>query len=399
MSKKIYSLLLCAIFSCISLSGPGALASADSPAPSQQSETSSAAYAQEILDAAISKGRATSTIKAFPVNYSDSRENPSEPNIWFGQIIIWLLIIGGALGYWKMNAIAKTNLLTHPRTETELAGTKAWLAFFIFSLGIISPGLNLGNLSGSIYQTELKYPFVIDLLEWHYLKYSQLSLIGIYASFQIYVALQLKFVWKPSSVQLAKLALGAAPVVILINGTVLPKFFLSDFDASESANQFLLTLISVFIWIAYLSFSPRVKATYFPLSSTASTASNISLTKMDMTMPLVPSQSSAADFPHSSATDTSSKKQAWGESEAVNAKKQNETLSLSATTSLPTMPPDNFWEAALEEFDSLNRKKGVWARTYAQAQGDEAKAKADYLQIRAYELYQDHQAQASLQGV
>ena len=52
-------------------------------------------------------------------------------------------------------------------------------------------------------------------------------------------------------------------------------------------------------------------------------------------------------------------------------------------------PDEKYSAAALIEFDSDGRRAGLWARVYAEAQGNEASAKAKYLKARARELYQE----------
>jgi len=47
------------------------------------------------------------------------------------------------------------------------------------------------------------------------------------------------------------------------------------------------------------------------------------------------------------------------------------------------------WEQVYEEFESSERKKGLWAKLYAESEGDEVKAKAKYLQQRASQLIQE----------
>jgi Protein of unknown function (DUF2569) len=58
----------------------------------------------------------------------------------------------------------------------------------------------------------------------------------------------------------------------------------------------------------------------------------------------------------------------------------------------PTLPEssslrsDAHWEAALLEFESDSRRKGLWAKCFANANGDESRAKAMYLMERAGEI-------------
>lgn len=51
-----------------------------------------------------------------------------------------------------------------------------------------------------------------------------------------------------------------------------------------------------------------------------------------------------------------------------------------------TTPDEKYWAAALFEFDAGERRAGLWARVFSEAQGNEAQAKASYLKVRAAEL-------------
>jgi len=57
---------------------------------------------------------------------------------------------------------------------------------------------------------------------------------------------------------------------------------------------------------------------------------------------------------------------------------RNATLNVSAN--------EDLWEQASKEFNSTLRKEGMWAKCFAEADGDENKAKASYLKIRAQQL-------------
>lgn len=63
----------------------------------------------------------------------------------------------------------------------------------------------------------------------------------------------------------------------------------------------------------------------------------------------------------------------------------------SAVLGLPgqTIPSDRSWERALAEFDGPSRRAGLWARVFALSDGDEARAKANYLRTRAVELHNE----------
>jgi hypothetical protein len=49
-------------------------------------------------------------------------------------------------------------------------------------------------------------------------------------------------------------------------------------------------------------------------------------------------------------------------------------------------PSEENWKQALAEFEGSARRDGLWGKSFAEANGDEAVAKAKYLQVRAAEL-------------
>ncbi len=53
-------------------------------------------------------------------------------------------------------------------------------------------------------------------------------------------------------------------------------------------------------------------------------------------------------------------------------------------------PAEQFWSAALEEMESSARRPGLWARSFSEANGDQAIAKAKYLAYRSSELENEH---------
>lgn len=53
-------------------------------------------------------------------------------------------------------------------------------------------------------------------------------------------------------------------------------------------------------------------------------------------------------------------------------------------------PAEEFWAAALAEFESVTRRPGLWARLFAEAGGEEAVAKAAYLSRRAADLQEEY---------
>ena len=54
------------------------------------------------------------------------------------------------------------------------------------------------------------------------------------------------------------------------------------------------------------------------------------------------------------------------------------------------VPEEKYWAQALVELESGGRKPGLWARSFAEAQGSESLAQANYLNVRARQLADEH---------
>ncbi|MDD5336605.1 MAG: hypothetical protein PHS32_22945 [Rhodoferax sp.] len=68
-----------------------------------------------------------------------------------------------------------------------------------------------------------------------------------------------------------------------------------------------------------------------------------------------------------------------------------------AAPAAPAEPTEELmWASALTEFESKQRRAGLWAKSFAQAAGNEAQAKACYLKQRVAELQAQQQQQAAL---
>lgn len=58
-------------------------------------------------------------------------------------------------------------------------------------------------------------------------------------------------------------------------------------------------------------------------------------------------------------------------------------------------PSEDCWSSALSEFESPNRRHGLWAKAFAEAAGNEAGAKAAYLGQRANQLHEENEARVA----
>lgn len=54
---------------------------------------------------------------------------------------------------------------------------------------------------------------------------------------------------------------------------------------------------------------------------------------------------------------------------------------------------DDFWAKALEEFESQNKRLGLWAKLISEAHGNESLAKAMYLKLRSSQLSEERELQ------
>lgn len=58
----------------------------------------------------------------------------------------------------------------------------------------------------------------------------------------------------------------------------------------------------------------------------------------------------------------------------------------------PTMLNDeDLWEKALDEYESQERRKGLWAKLFAEYDGDDSKIKVQYLKVRVIQLKEEYE--------
>lgn len=65
---------------------------------------------------------------------------------------------------------------------------------------------------------------------------------------------------------------------------------------------------------------------------------------------------------------------------------------------ITTAQEETFWTQALDEFEGASRRQGLWAKSFAEAQGMENVAKAAYLRKRFSELLEEHIERAAELG-
>lgn len=148
--------------------------------------------------------------------------------------------------------------------------------------------------------------------------------------------------------------------------------------------SFVIFIIYSAIWIAYLNISRSIRVTFEntvlnddtysakePEAYTPTTNSPSRLTQP--TSPYTPNEAVAQNMPPLQ----------------VMQKAAQTLVRITASNS------EEIWARALAEFESDNRRAGLWAQMYAEADGNEATAKARYLKTRAAELTADSEIQAA----
>lgn len=305
-----------------------------------------------------------------------------------GPVVSWVLLILGLIGYFKMRSVEKKTALESLPTN-KLVGIHGWLRFFVISLGILGPALSLGKVGVAFRDAEMVYSVLINSSEWSTYKTTVWLTLAAFLSFSIYAALQLRFVWKPASVTLAKTAVASWPVANLLMGVVIPTMVFpgkSTLDA-ESVGSFLALIVSTVVWITYLSKSKRVRATYY--------------SSVTGTQPLNDERPDYGSWKRTRAMDSMAPRPGADKAGRARNVETDDRLYEKAATPMPidesaasiVVPREEFWSGALAEFDSASRRSGLYARAFAEAQGNEAATKANYLRYRAGEMEQEYQLQ------
>lgn len=99
--------------------------------------------------------------------------------------------------------------------------------------------------------------------------------------------------------------------------------------------------------------------------------------------------------PISAPTHTSSEQSPHSSREEPDAAHRG--IEIGSVSGNMTTPDEKFWADALAEFESSSRRPGLWAKAFAEANGNEAAAKASYLRQRAGELRDEHRAYLAAQ--
>jgi hypothetical protein len=271
----------------------------------------------------------------------------------------------------------------------SLAGIQGWLLFFVISLGILAPLLNLGSLHGSFHEQELAYPHLATYPEWNsYKNMVWLTLAGA-SAFGIYAAWQLSFVWKESSVTLAKIALVVWLVASAFITFVIPSIAFGkdgNWVGGDAVGQILTRIISTVIWLIYLSKSKRVKATYSGVP--------VDVLVQSPTITDVPIQTPLVSVPVVAGVN---QQQTSNPSPIVSPLPKAPIVD--ATTPTPmvvskSVDEDALYEQIGAELESGKPHTPTWLKAFAQANGDDNIAKANYIKLRFSKLMLENHSES-----
>lgn len=234
---------------------------------------------------------------------------------------------------------------------------RGWLLFLVVGLGILAPGLTLGNLDGEFRGAELSSPVLSHLAAWQNFKMAIFLTAGAFLAFNIYAALHMRFHPVPASVTLAKFAILSVPVASGVMGFVLPSLLLPGPESSADAKfltSWLSTVVMAVVWLSYLFRSKQVRDTYsfcFPPRAIAT--------------PARPEPPKAVP-------------PVW-------------TLTPAPRTPEPALAralltEDELYEKIRQELDSGNVHKPTWLKSCVHANGEENAAKAKYIALRLQAL-------------
>ena len=248
----------------------------------------------------------------------------------------------------------------------ELYGIGGWL--WLFSIAIILGLLvNLDTIRGVAFQ------FDLPLSEFLSIDEPIISFFKFSTGAQIVMSVTIfgMMIVKASGFRRVTIGLliGITPIVLLV-GAANPFVGFGQI----AAQSLVPWLISCAVWCTYLHRSRRVRVTFEHLvrNSNSVTESDSLSDSGNKSININAPSSKKINFENSIAL---------GEENLAFAEKMPEDA-----------VDEHFWAEALKEVDGIERRPGLWARSFAQAKGDETQAKVIYLEVRARELAEAHQA-------
>lgn len=250
----------------------------------------------------------------------------------------------------------------------SLYGRGGWLLLLVAGMTVLGPILGAGRIYADIALSENQYPALTSMTQWRTFRFVIWSSFIAAATLSFYGGFGLLRGndWSVVKRALAILWL-SGPIATLILGVLIP---LAIFDSAQSVDSGVIwalvgSVISATIWSAYLFNSRRVRVT----------------------------------FEHSILDELSIDEHKFGEettpSRSLHIQNRPEREIQLPIDHQPAKTnscvAEEFWARAIGEYENGNRRPGLWARVFSDAQGNEAVAKANYLKFRAEEFSKEHQ--------
>jgi len=207
-------------------------------------------------------------------------------SIWHVAVLLVLLIVLGPGIWWAVRSAA-----ANPKQ-----GVGGWLAWLIYMLYVTAPLVTLGSWGSSIAKAESDYPVLRNATEWVTYRSLSFGLVALLIAASIYIGRVLHTRKTRRTLSLARIYLCVIPFSTLVD-SALAKFALDDWAAAEAGSAFVKSAIGCGVWLAYLGFSKRVRATY---TETATAASDSTVHAPDSRRTTVPASSQPVQFVESS---------------------------------------------------------------------------------------------------
>lgn len=250
-----------------------------------------------------------------------------------------------------MSLSSQWELVTQEDAQQHtLYGVRGWL--LVFAVGLVLSSL---KLTGEVFTLEnavgASMPAVryMRVMQWGQICMTAVILWMMASKFQFF------------RVVTTSLLLVAFPFSVLVA-------LANPFEGASGiiGQSFLFWVISSSVWVTYLQRSRRVRVTF---ESRVRRIDQVLLPTREQEVGRDPEPQLKPGAP----------------------------LSTMASVPAPTLEKlspniDAHWAQALDEFEGVSRKSGLWARSYVQAGGDDAKTKVIYLSERVQELVSEQQA-------
>jgi hypothetical protein len=259
---------------------------------------------------------------------------------------------------WQKVSLAEARI--HP-----LYGVKNWLV--VFAIGVLLGGLRaLGELNGEAHNAGLTLNELLGI-DHPAITFAKLTLgLNALILIAIYWAL---FSKHPKFRLIASSTLLASWPTSALLGILYP----FDGLAAVLSSSFIPYAISCGAWVTYLNTSKRVRVTFenTVLVEVASLNTNAAPLIADRQVRIA---AATAAPPRAQPMDPP----------------QQGTTDIRTEVCPPETTLEQFWAAALDELEGPARRPGVWARSFSEANGDEAIARARYLRYRSSELQAEY---------